>query len=901
MNAMKRVLVAVAAITLAACAGEKGDPGQDGQPCTVKDNMDGTKTLSCPDGTKVTIVNGDPGANGQDGQTGPQGPQGDAGSSCTATQVDGGVLVECTDGTSAIVPNGAQGQVGINGVPGKFSLLIDGVVTAAGADGGMVSTLTFSVYPAANVCPGGVCDDGLSNKVVGTKTFYAAEYNATTNTFDTAKSFSFGSIHFKGFTADGNGARYTAIKAAPSFAPESSSSAFVYAYVTGLAAFTAPSSGHYLLPTSVASAAKVYGTIPYTSNGNVSGCERCHGAPYAKHGYRMADVPGLNTFVACKVCHTDQRPGSDADWFMKADDPANYESSLTSTGLPADLKAKYSYTANLMNDVHNSHALEFNYPQSMSNCATCHAGKMASIATDSNFRPDVCKSCHVVNGPTPNVGTGGVEAGRAPAMTAIWTKLNVTALHASIDLFAQNDGGLTATSCNTCHKAGGIGKTFAQIHSGYDPVIYAASSGADAGTKWADMIKTTIDSTSYDANTHIATINFSVTGAAANALIKPTVVGALYGWDTKDFLVSGHSTVGGQRALEYTEGATNNSARLTVSPSTTTAGTTSWTATADLSLWAADMADGGAGYIPSGAIKRMQISVLPALGYDQAYFAGTLPDGGTNDQISITGATATITLVPNGALAAGDIDPTGYGQNIVDGSKCNACHDRLATTFHGPNYGSAGTLACRSCHWVGSGGSHLEMQSRSIDSYVHAIHRMQYFDIQNVNFTNPVAKLRYNDHVEGNYPNFAGPLNCESCHTAGKYNVPDQTRSLPSIISASRTLQAGSTRSIGVFPSQITGPAERACGGCHRAELINEDNAAGLSAFYAHTTVNGSSVFDTSAASLEATQYYIMGQVGVTAPQPAVAGAQVESCSICHMDQGDKHQALFNSWKNGLQ
>lgn len=898
MRTLRGMLVAAAAIALAACT---GTPGKDGAPCSVKDNTDGTKTLTCPDGTNVTIVNGTDGQNGQqgpDGQTGPQGPQGDAGSSCTATQIDGGVLVQCTDGTNAIIPNGAQGQVGINGVPGNFSLLIDSVVTTTGSDGGVTSTLTFSVSPAANVCPGAVCDDTLSSAVVGTKTFYAQEFNATTNTFDTAKNFSFGNIHFKGFTADGNGAQYTATKTNPSFVPETSTSAFVYAYVTGLAVAPAPTSGHYLLPSSVASATKVFGTIAFTSNGNVSGCERCHGAPYAKHGYRMADVTGLPTFAACKVCHTDQRVGGHADWYMIADDPANYKAVLTPSGLPASYKAKYSYTANIMNDVHNSHAFEFNYPQSMSNCSTCHAGKMAAITTDSFFRPDVCKSCHPVNGPTPGVGNGGVETGRAPALTAIWAAKSVTSLHSTIDMYAQSDGGLTATSCNGCHKAGGVGKTFAELHTGYDPVIYAT--GADAGTKWADVIKTRIDSTSYDPTTHIVTVNFSVSGAAANAIIKPTVVGALYGWDTKDFLISGHSSIAGQRALEYAEGATNNSARLTVSPSTTPAGTTSWTATADLSLWAADQADGGPGYIPSGAVKRMQLSVLPALGLDQGVASGNLPDGGKNEVIAITGATATITLVPTATLDAGMVDPNGYGLDIVDSSKCNACHDRLATTFHNPNYGSAGTVACRSCHWVGAGGSHLEMQSRSIDSYVHAIHRMQYFDIQNVDFTNPVQALRYEDHVEGNYPNFAGPLNCESCHNPGKYDPPDQTRSLPSIISASRTLMAGSFRNIGSFPAQVTGPAERACGGCHRAELINEDNAAGLAAFYAHTTVNGSSVADTSAASLEATQYYIMGQVGVRAPTPAVPGAQVESCSICHANQGQKHQDLFNGWKKGL-
>jgi len=48
-------------------------------------------------------------------------------------------------------------------------------------------------------------------------------------------------------------------------------------------------------------------------------------------------------------------------------------------------------------------------------------------------------------------------------------------------------------------------------------------------------------------------------------------------------------------------------------------------------------------------------------------------------------------------------------------------------------------VACRVCHTTLNGGSHLEMQSRSIDSYVHAIHSFQAFDVKNVDFSNPIA------------------------------------------------------------------------------------------------------------------------------------------------------------------
>lgn len=62
--------------------------------------------------------------------------------------------------------------------------------------------------------------------------------------------------------------------------------------------------------------------------------------------------------------------------------------------------------------------------------------------------------------------------------------------------------------------------------------------------------------------------------------------------------------------------------------------------------------------------------------------------------------------------------------------------------------------------------------------------------------------------------------NCESCQVAGKYNVPDQSRSLPGLLSGTDELQ-GLDRAIGAVPAAVAGPASRACGGCHRAVLIN--------------------------------------------------------------------------------
>jgi hypothetical protein len=59
---------------------------------------------------------------------------------------------------------------------------------------------------------------------------------------------------------------------------------------------------------------------------------------------------------------------------------------------------------------------------------------------------------------------------------------------------------------------------------------------------------------------------------------------------------------------------------------------------------------------------------------------------------------------------------------------------------------------------------------------------------------------------------------------------------MPGLLSASDVV---SDRAITDVPAYVTGPATRACGGCHRAELIKEDNAQGLALFNQHTAQYG--------------------------------------------------------------
>ncbi len=76
------------------------------------------------------------------------------------------------------------------------------------------------------------------------------------------------------------------------------------------------------------------------------------------------------------------------------------------------------------------------------------------------------------------------------------------------------------------------------------------------------------------------------------------------------------------------------------------------------------------------------------------------------------------------------------------------------------------------------------MASRAIDSYVHAIHSFQPFDLEDVAAADdPVFDARTALHMNHTFPNFT-IRNCEACHLDGTYDVPDQALSMPGLMSA---------------------------------------------------------------------------------------------------------------------
>jgi hypothetical protein len=490
------------------------------------------------------------------------------------------------------------------------------------------------------------------------------------------------------------------------------------------------------------------------------------------------------------------------------DDPLSWATGLVAT-------ADYSYTANLMNDTHMSHAMEFPYPQSMANCNSCHAGNLAAIREDANFTPETCKSCHVVQGIEAwpeDAGTtmAGLYAQphRPPPLEYLWTAAGVENFHSQ------------ALNCNSagCHSAGGAAPLFTDYHSGYDDHIYDAS-----GTKYADLYPVTIDNVSVAGD--LMTIEFS-----ADPLVIPEVLVSFYGWDTRNFLVGSHErdanpACSGFRPgckMEYVPESSGGSANpLFTEDAASVPG--DWMVTLDMSALQLTKTDLLPTLIANGDITKAEISITPELeigGEDVVLLAvGETLDLGGNTLVAdyFKGANATV-----------DVD------------KCNACHDSLASTFHdGSGRGGDGIEVCKHCHTTTFPGSHLEMASRAIDSYVHAIHSFQPFDEDDVFAANdPVFNARNDQHKHHTFPNFTA-LSCEGCHMPGTYNAPDQSKSMPGVLSASWDVPA---RAIGNIPEAVTGPASRACGGCHRVEWINEDMAGDLASFDAHTEAFGTYV-----------------------------------------------------------
>ena len=757
---------------------------------------------------------GAPGAQGPQGPIGNQGPPG-PGLDPIAAAIEAANVESCSTCHDA-VGGGHQAIYDEYNDPSELQLVFDNFTSTPNGAVWDVS-LTFTVLQ--NGVPYAGTLDSLDQA-----RFFVNRYDATAgNNGEFYEAFQ----SLGGAVQVGAG-QWTVTRAGLTFDPTASGQVYGYIALTPLYEHSSGTGGelppgtHIHLYKDVANTAISYGDLQptspntYVSMANPEGCEKCHGSPYMKHGYRAAVVPGTPDFAACKVCHNDDGQGGHPDWQYMVDEPFNWATGVAAT-------ADYSYLRNIMNDVHMSHAMEFPYPQSMQNCNTCHEGKLTQILDDSNFTAVTCKSCHPVQGIDAWPEDAGTtleglyaQPHRAPPLEFLWERAGVTATHA----FTQpiND----VNCAGQCH--GGNFSSFADYHTGYDANIYDAT-----GTKYADLNPVVIDDVSLAGN--LLTVDFS----AANTAIVPEVLVSFYGWDTKHFIIGSHTRDASDLCFNFRRNPpTPSGCRYEYVPESS-GGTVNnlfsedaasvpgaWSVTADLSAYlpTAFLTDDIPTLIADGVIKKIEVTVTPELAV-----------GGTDVVLKAVGATYDI------ASAALVTDYFKGTEAVVTTEGCNDCHDALASTFHSESgRGGDGIEVCKNCHVTTSGGSHMEMQSRGIESYVHAIHSFQPFDEDDVVAANdPVFTKRNEMHKQHTFPNFT-IRNCEACHLEGTYNVPDQSQSMFGVSSPSYSI---ASRNIGTVPEYVMGPASRACGGCHRADLINADAAGELASFNAHTGTFG--------------------------------------------------------------
>jgi len=740
-----------------------------------------------------------------------------------------------TDGaTGAVGPAGAAGPAGPDGPPGP----VPDAITAA---------IDSAQVESCATCHGGVGDEhqavynqyadesrlGLeitnvqSTDIGGspsldTTSFYFAEYDIGNDEFvNSAGGFAF-SLSAGNAESNGDGS-YTLTQTVSVDTDAFTSGALVGRIADGQLDIEERQGGKRVkMYADNSSDHWEFGDVnAFESVANAEGCEACHGAPYFKHGNYPGQVAGTPDFTICKSCHNSTSAGGHPEWQYMLDSPLAW---ATDTAMTPEEEALYAYDRTLVNDVHMSHAMEFPYPQSMATCATCHAGNVDEVLADENFTAETCWSCHAVRGidswpELVDAATGEViqeegeyyQSHRPPPMAYIWT-------NAGVEGFAFHN---PTEDCTNCHKDpldGGFASLFTDLHTGYDATIYD-----DTGARYANLYTVSIDSVSMAGD--LMTIEFS-----GDATIIPELLVSFYGWDTKHFIVGSHERDGTDLCpgshgdgckMEYVPESSGGGANpLFTEDAASAAG--AWIVTLDMSALQLTKTDLLPALIANGDITKAEISINPELEI-----------GGVD--VVLEAVSDTFDLGTNAI-----IDEYFAGDNAtVDIDKCNACHDVLASTFHaGSGRGGDGMQVCKACHTTTFPGSHLEMASRSIDSYVHAIHTFQPFDLGSVDAANPVEVKRTEMHEEHTFPYFTAQA-CEGCHVAGTYNVPDQSQSMPGLLAASDTI---ADRNIGSVPEAVTGPASRACGGCHRAELINEDKAGELASFNAHTDAFGTFV-----------------------------------------------------------
>lgn len=534
-----------------------------------------------------------------------------------------------------------------------------------------------------------------------------------------------------------------------------------------------------------------YPASPNTSITDES-CLTCHsdfiwqyGTNKATNAYHHGSTP--KGAESCIVCHSRYDSGSGKN-FMK------YVHGIHSSG---EAEAGYKTV--------NSKSFSVHYPQSLANCVTCHNSddSLEAATDDSQFTYEVCMTCH--DG---------------------WSSFDD--LPSAIDHTAYG----TATTCTTCHSnAAGIAPTFADLHTGvekarthnivyYTPEITVDTANSKISVVWGAFTDNDESGTYTTGDTFLdVTQTADTTKPIFMQSYTERVVDGVAKSDGVRILV-GYYGFGTQDVVAY-DGYTKTNLTTTSSSTSgyTTYNSTTGKATTTIALKTAN--------ITSYEVTKGIVGIIgiPFVDGENAYVTSVTKEFNI-DGSAVTARTA-----------------------VANNDKCDACHTSVAPSgangiaihLNEDSSGAHGHTAignvdtCRICHNSGSAAGHYAQQSRSIDSYLHAIHAEQPTTAAYDSFT-----IKYPNYIK----------DCTVCHDSGTYEAPSQTNAVGGVVS-------GSEQSDGTLLSAdqtVNGPGAVACGSCHKAMAIVSGDSGTVTSINAHTASFGYRVSISNMTFLEVLQ-----------------------------------------------
>jgi len=536
-------------------------------------------------------------------------------------------------------------------------------------------------------------------------------------------------------------------------------------------------------------------TVSADTNNGVQGlfvdgnsCTRCHDSVFdtTESSHHGAYAPQGDQ---CVVCHSRYNGGTDTEAGHRL---TNYVHGIhNSENMEGEEFTRFSGSSGAQTA---ADTYKVGFPTNMADCVMCHTtdDQIAAVTSNEQMNLTLCKSCHR-NGDS-NVWDSA-DANYTSSIEEVWQAIpfpndSVRDLHDSMP---------ESTSClnSSCH--GNAALNLNEIHSGeskpkelgknihyftpemtYDSetgkltIVWGAYQDNDENGSYDEGVDTKLDVTNRTDTTQpifmTAYAERVLDGGVNTVSDGAQVKIAYYGYSSKDSV--------------YYDGFYPTEEGLLTTDSTASGYTTY-----DSSTGMATTID----YMNQDVITeykviggRVAIVGIPQVDGENAYVKSVSAE-----------------------FHLDNTEVTDAREVKVNMDKCDACHNGVKAHFDSHGHTAIGDLnACEVCHRINVTALFFAEQPKTMKSYIHTIHIGQ------------AARPAFSA-LQAEYPK--NPADCEACHDAGTYDIPDQTAELPAPISGLE-FAGGDTSGI------TYGPAATACGGCHRGaayqNYVDGDSAA---------------------------------------------------------------------------